>query len=75
MSLPLILGLVIISLVGGALITIFGYYTPFIIASSILMCIGSGMLTTLETDTGHAKWIGYQALFGFGVGFGMVRTT
>ncbi|KAL1302086.1 hypothetical protein AAFC00_002524 [Neodothiora populina] len=74
MSLPLILGLVIVSLIGGGLITAFGYYTPFIITSSILMCIGAGLLTTLQTNTGHAKWIGYQALFGFGVGFGMQNT-
>lgn len=72
MSLPLILGLVIISIIGGGLITTLGYYTPFIIASAVLMSIGAGLLTTLETDSGHAKWIGYQALFGFGVGFGMV---
>ena len=72
MSLPLILGLVIVSIIGGGLITAFGYYTPFIIASAVLMSIGSGLLATLDVDSGHSKWIGYQALFGFGVGFGMV---
>lgn len=75
MSLPLILGLVIVSIIGGALITIFGYYTPFMILSSILMSIGAGLLTTLKTDSGHGKWIGYQAMTGFGVGFGMVWIT
>lgn len=73
MSLPMILGLVIMSLVAGGMITTFGYYTPFLIASAVLMSVGSGLLTTLRTDTGHAKWIGFQVIFGFGVGFGMVR--
>lgn len=74
MSLPMILGLVIVSIIGGGLITTLGYYTPFVIASSVLMCIGAGLLTTFEVNTGHSKWIGYQALFGFGVGLGMQNT-
>lgn len=70
-NLPLILGLVIISMVAGIAITKVGYYTPFVIASSVLMSIGAGLLSTFTTDANHSKWIGYQALFGFGVGFGM----
>ncbi|THZ73324.1 MFS transporter [Aureobasidium pullulans] len=71
MSLPLILGVVICSVVAGGLVTTFGFYSPFMIASSILMAIGAGLLTTFKVDTGHAEWIGYQALFGIGVGLGM----
>ncbi|KAI4716639.1 MFS transporter [Aureobasidium sp. EXF-10727] len=71
MSLPLILGVVICSVVAGGLVTTFGYYTPFMIASSVLMAIGAGLLTTFKTNTGHAEWIGYQAIFGIGVGLGM----
>jgi hypothetical protein len=74
MNLPAILGLVIVSMVAGVLVTVLGYYTPFMLASSVLMSIGAGLLTTLETDSGHAKWIGYQFLFGAGVGFGMQQT-
>ncbi|KAJ9630828.1 MFS sugar transporter [Taxawa tesnikishii (nom. ined.)] len=70
-NLPLILGLVVISMIAGASITKLGYYTPFVIASSVLMTVGAGLLSTFTTHTGHAKWIGYQAMFGFGVGFGM----
>jgi EmrB/QacA subfamily drug resistance transporter len=71
MSLPLILGVVICSVVAGGLVTTFGYYAPFMIASSVLMAIGAGLLTTFKVNTGHAEWIGYQALFGIGVGLGM----
>ncbi|GAB7357624.1 hypothetical protein MBLNU459_g0122t1 [Dothideomycetes sp. NU459] len=71
MSLPLILMLVVASLVAGGTITALGYYTPFVIASSVLMSIGAGLLSTFHINTGHSMWIGYQALFGIGVGFGM----
>ncbi|KAI9881785.1 MAG: hypothetical protein M1823_006504, partial [Watsoniomyces obsoletus] len=33
--------------------------------------IGAGLLTTLEVNTGSPKWIGYQIIYGFGVGLGM----
>ncbi|OQO09092.1 hypothetical protein B0A48_05983 [Cryoendolithus antarcticus] len=74
MNLPLILGLVIISVIAGGLVTALGYYTPFVIASAVVMSIGAGMLTTLKVDTNHSAWIGYQALFGIGVGMGMQQT-
>jgi hypothetical protein len=71
MNLPLILGLVITSMVSGVAISAVGYYTPAMYCSTILMAIGAGLLTTFKTTTGHSQWIGYQALYGFGVGFGM----
>ena len=74
MNLPLILGLVVISIVAGGIITVIGYYTPFVLASSILMSIGAGLMSTFATTTGHSHWIGYQLLFGFGVGLGMQQT-
>lgn len=60
MNLPAILGLVIVSMLAGGLVTYFGYYTPFMLLSSVLMAIGAGLLSTFETTTGHAAWIGYQ---------------
>ncbi|KAK5242029.1 MFS sugar transporter [Cryomyces antarcticus] len=38
------------------------------------MAIGAGLLSTFKTDTGHAMWIGYQFIFGAGVGLGMQQT-
>lgn len=32
------------------------------------MATGSGLLTTLQTGTGEGEWIGYQILYGFGMG-------
>lgn len=71
MNLPAILGLVIISMISGAAVTFIGYYTPFMLTSSILMAVGAGLLTTFTTQTNHSAWIGYQFIFGAGVGFGM----
>ena len=71
MNLPMILGVVVMSILGGAATSIFGYYTPFTLAASVLMGVGGGLLTTFTPQTGHPKWIGYQVIFGAGVGFGM----
>lgn len=71
MNLPMIIAVVVVSLLAGGLVTACGYYTPFMIASSIIMTIGAGLLSTLQVDSGHPKWIGYQALFGIGLGLGM----
>lgn len=67
----MILGLVVVSIVSGGIISVTGYYTPFMIGSSIFMAIGAGLLSTLTTGSGHSMWIGYQIIFGFGVGMGL----
>lgn len=71
MNLPLVLGVVVLSIVAGGAVTSLGYYTPFCLASSVLMSIGAGLMTTFTVNTGHPMWIGYQFLFGAGVGLGM----
>ncbi|KAF2405494.1 MFS general substrate transporter [Trichodelitschia bisporula] len=71
MNLPMILGLVVISVIAGGSVSALGYYTPFMYISVVLMSIGAGLLTTLKVNAGHSKWIGYQFVFGAGVGFGM----
>lgn len=73
-NIPMILSVVLMSIVSGGLVSFLGYYSPFMIASSIMMAIGAGLLTTFEVHTGHSEWIGYQILFGFGVGIGMQQT-
>lgn len=62
------------SIVCGGLVTAIGYYTPFMLASSVLMAVGAGLLSTWETDTNSPRWIGYQFIFGAGVGAGMQQT-
>lgn len=60
--------------IGGALISQFGYYWPFLVAGPFLICIGSGLLYTVRADSSSATLIGYQILLGLGVGTVMQNT-
>ncbi|TFK46304.1 major facilitator superfamily protein [Heliocybe sulcata] len=71
MLLPFILSLVVASNLAGLCVSRFGYYTPFLLLSAVLMSIGAGLLTTFTPTTAHPMWIGYQILFGFGLGLGL----
>jgi hypothetical protein len=64
----MMLSMVVASIVGGLMTQKIGYYTQFAIVGSCIMSVGAGLLTTLEVDTGKGKWIGYQVLYGFGMG-------
>ncbi|KAK2590900.1 hypothetical protein QQS21_011412 [Conoideocrella luteorostrata] len=69
-NLPMILSVVVLSIASGAAVSLLGHYAPFMIVSSVLMAVGAGMLSTFNVNTGPAAWIGYQILFGVGVGMG-----
>ncbi|KAJ8097204.1 major facilitator superfamily domain-containing protein [Lipomyces tetrasporus] len=71
MSIPMVLSLVVFSLLVGGAVTIFGYYVPMFYLSAVLSSVGAGLLTTFNTTTGHSKWIGYQVIYGAGIGAGM----
>lgn len=71
MNIPMILGVILTSMLAGGLVTLIGYYTPFMILSSIILSIAAGLLTTLQPTSPHPKWIGYQALLGIGHGMGL----
>lgn len=66
--LPLILPMFFASILSGGLMSRLGYYTPFMIAGNCIMAVGAGLLTTLQVDTHRGKYIGYQVLYGFGMG-------
>ncbi|KAF4638009.1 hypothetical protein G7Y89_g53 [Cudoniella acicularis] len=66
--LPLMLSMVFGSISGGLINSKIGYYTPLAIIGSCIMSVGAGLLTTLQVDTGEAKWLGYQILYGIGLG-------
>ncbi|ORY01729.1 major facilitator superfamily domain-containing protein [Clohesyomyces aquaticus] len=71
MMIPLVLSVVVGSIVSGGLVQRFGYYTPFMIFGSVCMSVGTGLLTTWNSSTSSAEWIGYQILIGIGVGSSM----
>ncbi|KAF2215462.1 hypothetical protein CERZMDRAFT_110127 [Cercospora zeae-maydis SCOH1-5] len=70
-TIPMVLSLVVGAISSGQLIGRFGYYTPFAMAGSVLMPIGAGLMTTWNISTTSGYWIGYQVLFGYGIGVGM----
>ncbi|KAJ5289451.1 uncharacterized protein N7443_009704 [Penicillium atrosanguineum] len=68
-TLPLMISTVIGSVTGGLINSKIGYYTPLAIIGTSMMSIGAGLLTALLLDTGAGKWIGYQIIYGLGLGW------
>jgi MFS family permease len=71
MNLPMLIAVVVLSVFSGIIVTVVGYYTPFMIIGSVFISIGYGLMTMFHPDTPKAVWIGYQIIAGAGVGFGM----
>ncbi|KAJ5964051.1 MFS general substrate transporter [Penicillium vulpinum] len=66
--LPMMLSMVVGSIGGGITNSKIGYYTPLAIIGSCIMSVGAGLLTTFQMDTSEGKWIGYQIVYGVGLG-------
>jgi MFS family permease len=75
MNLPVVISLVLASIMAGIGVSHLGYSVPFMYACVVIMSVGAGLLTTFTVSTGHEKWIGYQVLFGFGLGLGMQQAS
>lgn len=71
MTLPMIGGLLISSMVVGALITRYGRWKGFVITGAALTIAGSLMLSTLQYDTNFVLVSVYMLLLGAGVGMTM----
>lgn len=69
--LPFMLATVVSSIIVGAMVTAVGYYTPFLIGSTAIAAIGTGLITLYDVDISTAKWIGYQIVVGVGIGAGL----
>jgi len=59
------------SILIGGLITLVGWYAPFMWFGSAIFAIGAGMLYTLTVHSPPGQWIGYQILAGIGAGAGV----
>jgi hypothetical protein len=67
-TLPIVISLALASIIYRAITMCIGNYTPSMIAAPIFMSIVTGLMTTFMPDTGHAKWIAYQVIYGLGLG-------
>lgn len=65
---PLVLSVLVASISAGKLTQRIGYYVPAMFFASIVAPVGAGLLTTLHPDSNHSTWIGYQVLYGIGLG-------
>ncbi|KAK0648244.1 major facilitator superfamily domain-containing protein [Cercophora newfieldiana] len=68
--LPVILGLTVMGIFVAVLTQKIGYYNPGLLVSPILASVGAGLLSTINPASGPGQWIGYQALYGLGIGCG-----
>lgn len=71
MTIPMIAGLLIASIVVGALITRFGHWKPYLIVGAALLIAGTYLLSTIHYDTNFVFVSVYMALLGAGVGMTM----
>jgi len=71
LTLPMVLGLLLSSMVAGALISKHGHWKPYMIVGSVLLAAGLFLMGTIEYDT--AFWVVsiYMALMGIGIGMVM----
>jgi MFS family permease len=67
-NLAFLVPLMLSPLVSGFLISLIGWYVPFMFIGAAVAAVGSGLITTLEAATPLAAVYGYQFLAGFGSG-------
>lgn len=69
-TITLVLSMVVMGIVAASFTQKIGYYVPAMLLSPILCSGGGGLLSTLSPSSGRNAWIGYQGLYGFGIGCG-----
>ena len=74
MIMPLLAGVALAAILGTFLAPYIGYFFPFMIAGSVFMSTGAGLISTFQESTTTALCIFYLAIFGFGVGIGIPQT-
>ncbi|PMD37795.1 efflux pump [Hyaloscypha variabilis F] len=66
MTLPIVVSQSVGAVIAGKLVEKVGYIAPFALFGSMLVAIGSGLITTFLPNTGAGQWVGYQLLAGIG---------
>ena len=71
MTIPMIAGLLLASIVIGGLVTRHGHWKPYLILGGVLLIAGSYLLSTIHYDTNFVLVSLYMFLLGAGVGMTM----
>ncbi|KAJ3203353.1 hypothetical protein HDU83_001521 [Entophlyctis luteolus] len=70
-TIPLIMGLVVLSIFSGIIATTTGMFWPFLPAGGIIVAIGAGLMTTMKEDAANWQQVIYLIIAGIGVGSGI----
>lgn len=70
LNLPLVLAMAAGSTVSGIVVSKTGHAAPFMVAGAVIATVSSGLMYTFDIGTTMGKWVGYQFLYGIGVGVG-----
>jgi hypothetical protein len=65
---PFMLAVVVASFVSGGIVNATGHYLSIIIIGPLIAAVGAGLLFTIKEGTSGAALIGYQIIFGAGLG-------
>ncbi|MEV6207601.1 MDR family MFS transporter [Kitasatospora sp. NPDC051914] len=71
LTLPMILGLAVSSTVAGKLITRYGRWKGYLVAGTLLLTVGFGLLGTARADTPYGLLALYMGVAGVGLGLTM----
>lgn len=72
---PLLVSMVILSILVAIFTERIGYYVPALLIAPALCATGAGLLSTLTPSSHHSEWMGYQVIYGFGLGCGFQIST
>jgi MFS family permease len=72
--LPYMMSTVIVAGIAGGVISTTGRYWPFLLVSPMLLSVGAGLLYTVGSSTSNGALIGFQIIYGIGVGGAMQNT-
>lgn len=61
----------VVALAVGAVVSCYGHYVPFMVASAVLMAIGSGLFSQVQVSTDMAYITGLQLIVSLGLGTGV----
>lgn len=74
MYLPCAVAFAVAIFSAGYVTSLIGYYTPVMALGTIMLAVGSGLLTTFQIASPKSVWIGYQIIYGIGAGLAFQQT-
>ena len=64
--LPTVVSDALASIIGAGIVMQLGIWNPFLLFAEAMVCLGAGLMTTLNPNISSGHWIGYQIFGGIG---------